>query len=797
MDSMRPVVRSQPRGDFRELPQPRQSGLPSLLPIGFTPMMRALTFAFAALSLFVSLAALASPLPRPPGLEPNVRLWTRIYSEIDTNGGLIHDSVHLDVVYETLRFPVGLSGRERERRIDSSRRRYAAILMQLATGRRSDRSADAERVLALWPAGTTNASLRTAAGNVRFQLGQADKFRAGIVRAGQWRSHIEQVLAEEGVPLELVALPHVESSFNPRAYSHVGAAGLWQFMRSTGRLYMRVDDVVDERMDPHKASVSAARLLGYNYRQTESWPLAITAYNHGLGGMVRATRTLGTRDIATIVARYKSPSFGFASRNFYAEFLAASEIDRDPERFFGRIEPQPAIDYEVVVLDNYYRIGSLQRALGVDLEALREHNLALRPPVWSGAKFVPRGYELRVPKHHVTQSIGQLLAAIPPAERLAEQHRDRYYKVRRGDTLSTISSRLHVSESELKALNSLRNRNTIRMGQVLRLPDHADAPEPVVLARVEPMPSDRAHRVRRGETLSSIGKRYGVTEAEIVAANRLRSRNVIVVGQRLRLPGGLEPLAEPASSKAATVVAANSEAAPIATPPATDTSAARAPEIREPVAASPPAPAAKPEPAPEPPPPSAPTPVAPEPIAIAAASPVLAAPTLAEAQPLTRAAATPAPAASEPSTPLAPDPSNYAVASGSRITVQAEETLGHYAEWLEVRPNVLRRLNGMKSGATVQIGRSAKLDFSQVTPEIFEQRRLKYHLALQEAFFEAYVVNTTESHVLKKGETLWFLAQQKFKVPVWLLRQYNPDLDFGALRPGTQMVIPVIEPRAA
>ena len=152
--------------------------------------------------------------------------------------------------------------------------------------------------------------------------------------------------------------------------------------------------------------------------------------------------------------------------------------------------------------------------------------------------------------------------------------------------------------------------------------------------------------------------------------------------------------------------------------------------------------------------------------------------------------------ASESVAPPSPDPSNYSVSKGDRVTVQADETLGHYAEWLEVRPSALRRLNRMKPGTPVQIGRTAKLDFSHVTPEVFEQRRLEYHLALQEAFFEAYVVSGTESHVLKKGETLWFLAQHKFEVPVWLLRQYNPDLDFGALRPGTRMVIPVIEPRA-
>ena len=311
----------------------------------------------AALGLFASLEAAAEALPRPQGLEPNVRFWTRIYTEIDTHGGLIHDSERLDVVYETVSFPVGLTARERERRVEQAKRHYTAILLQLAAGQRFGTSADAERVLALWPEGTTDATLRAAARNVRFQLGQADKFRAGLIRASQWRTHIERVLADEGVPRELAALPHVESSFNPRAYSHVGAAGLWQFMRSTGRRYLRVDDVVDERMDPHKASVAAARLLGYNYRQIESWPLAITAYNHGLAGMARAARTLGTRDIATIVARYQSRSFGFASRNFYAEFLAASEIDREPERFFGRLETLPEIEYEVVVLDHFYRIG--------------------------------------------------------------------------------------------------------------------------------------------------------------------------------------------------------------------------------------------------------------------------------------------------------------------------------------------------------------------------------------------------------------------------------------------------------
>jgi membrane-bound lytic murein transglycosylase D len=781
-------------------------------------MLRRLTSTLALL-LLAAASASAEVLPRPPALEPNVRFWTRIYTEIDTQSGLIHDSEYLDVVYETLRLPAGLSTRARERYVEQAKRRYTRVLLELAAGNRSGLSPDAARVLGLWPDGTANATFRAAARNVRFQLGQADKFRAGLLRAGQWRSHIEQVLAAEGVPPELVALPHVESSFNPKAYSRVGAAGLWQFTRSTGRLFMRVDDVVDERMDPHKASVAAARLLRHNYGRTDSWPLAITAYNHGVAGMERAVRTLGTRDIATIVAQHKSRSFGFASRNFYSEFLAASEIDRDPERFFGPLDPLPEGSYEVVTLDSYYKAASLQRAFGISMDALRDENLALRPSVWSGAKYVPRGYQLRVPKHYVTQAVDQVLASIPTNEKLAEQHRDKYYKVRRGDTLSRIAARQGIAMRDLAALNGLRGRNTIRVGQVLRLPDDAIGAQPVAtVARVEPLPSDRIHRVRRGETIASIARSYGVSEAEIAEANDdLRSRNKIVVGQRLRLPGAAQP-APAVVTAAQPVVAAAEPAAPAASEamqPAPQPSAgvtivsaaepapapAREPQPGAPVTAATPAAqpapvvAEAPTPAPIPVPASAPAATASEPVVVASNAPVAPPAPVPAAKPQEQAAASADDRADDAPAPGSPDPSNYAVSSDNRITVQADETLGHYAEWLEIRPSVLRKLNKMKPGTPVRIGRTTRLDFSRVTPEVFEQRRLEYHVALQEEFFAAYTVSGTETYVLGKGETIWYLAKRKFEMPVWLLRQYNPDLDFGALRAGTTMVVPVIEPR--
>src|SRR5690606_2556111 len=212
-----------------------------------------------------------------------------------------------------------------------------------------------------------------------------------------WATHIAETFANRGLPPELAVLPHVESSFNPSAYSKVGAAGLWQFMRSTGRRYLRIDSEVDDRLDPFRSTEAAAQLLEYNYRVLGTWPLALTAYNHGAAGMRRAKQATGTDDIEKIVRTYRSRTFGFASRNFYVSFLAALEIDRNPEKYFGKIEPLPEVKFQEVALPAYVPVASLVRALGIDQATLREFNPALRPIVWSGQRHVPKGYHLRLP----------------------------------------------------------------------------------------------------------------------------------------------------------------------------------------------------------------------------------------------------------------------------------------------------------------------------------------------------------------------------------------------------------------
>jgi membrane-bound lytic murein transglycosylase D len=205
------------------------------------------------------------------------------------------------------------------------------------------------------------------------------------------------------MPEDLAVLPHVESSFNPEAYSKVGAAGMGQFIASTGRRYLHSDLVLDERLDPYASTNAAVQLLALNYAVTGVWPLAITAYNHGAAGMRRAVQSLGTRDIVTILRHYQSSTFGFASRNFYPSCLAVLEIHRDAERYFPGLIRDSELPLNTVELPDFVPLATLCQALDIDADRLRAYNLMLMPPVWRAEKYVPAGYELRLPPATIDQ----------------------------------------------------------------------------------------------------------------------------------------------------------------------------------------------------------------------------------------------------------------------------------------------------------------------------------------------------------------------------------------------------------
>jgi membrane-bound lytic murein transglycosylase D len=733
---------------------------------------RCLAVAYA-LALFAFSADAQNELfPRPAELEPAVKFWTRVYTEVDTKSGFIHDSLRMDIVYQTVRWSEDVSARDRRRRVERATAEIRDALLKLAGGARQNLSNDEQRILKLFREGTSNAEFRAAADRLRFQLGQSDRFREGLVRSGTWKPYIHEVLAKRGLPAELAALPHVESSFDPTAYSKVGAAGLWQFMRSTGVRYMRIDHIVDERRDPFFATDAAARLLADNFSVIQSWPLALTAYNHGLASMRRAVQQQKTTDIATIVAKYQSRSFGFASRNFYTAFLAALEIDSNPERYFPNLKINPPHDTGTITVPAFTTVDTLADALNLRESALRELNPALTDIVWSGDKYVPRGFELRVPR--ATAAVAEaLLGAIDTDKLFAAQRADREHRVQRGDTLSKIAAEYRVSLAALMRVNGMTNRSIIRVGQTVLLPlDGVTAPPDATLARAEPSPPEPApaatsaiaatsaegvYVVRRGDSIERIASRLGVDPQGLIAANGIRNRNVIQVGQQLIIPNAPGAVVAVA---AASVAQASASDAPIT--PAADSAAALA---AEPVAAADltaalaPAVLANGEPAPA-----------------------------GEAETAEDAVAENALATEQDA--LAADPSDYTVSASNEISVQALETLGHYADWLEIPTQRLRDLNSLAFREAVVLGQTLTLEFARIDAATFEQRRRAYHQQLQSDFFAAYQIEEVETHVIKPGESLWVLSARTYNVPVWLLRQYNPDLDLDRIQPGVVVKFP-------
>jgi membrane-bound lytic murein transglycosylase D len=630
-----------------------------------------------------SAGAAGSPFAHPPELEPDVRFWIRVYTEVTTDQGLIHDDWNLKLVYEVLRFDPDSSPSQRERRVAEAKTRYAVLLRRFAAGDTERLTPHERRILHAFGERATPRDYLDAIDRIRFQLGQADRFHEGLIRAAAWESRIGRVLEQHGVPVEIAALPHVESSFNPFAYSKVGAAGLWQFMPSTAKRFLRVDGIVDERLDPYSATEAAANLMLYNYRLLGTWPLAVTAYNHGPGGLRRAQDELGTSDIAVIVKRYQGATFGFASRNFYVAFLAALEVDRNAQKYFGPITRLPDTDNTPVQLPDYIAVGILAKAFKVDMGALKVLNPALRPPIWSGARLVPRGYALRLPGTESEGEIAAALARVPSSQRYLAQRNDGAHRVRRGETLAGIAAGSGMSLSRLLAANGWSTTRAVARGEVVRIP----------------MPASRAE----------------------------------VAGE-----------------------------APAAAALAESAAAASAPEAAPPVAEAEPPAAAPPK-------------------AAAPREPVSARQTQSEAL--------------LPAGPPtgATDTTDYEVAENDTVVVQVGETLGHFADWSHVDSAKLRTLNKLHKDAGVRVGRRIKLDLSKVSAAEFVAARRDYHHHLQEEYFAAHRIAATENYVVKRGESLWTIAQQRNDLPVWLVAQYNPDVNFNDVRPGTTITLPRVE----
>ena len=355
-------------------------------------------FLYVLLPVLVSRPCSASdPFPTFPCLEANVRFWTDAYTKYPTTKGILHDAEDLSIVYGVIDLlpPDKLGARRTNKaRIRTAKEQYSKILKDLVKNSNPD-DPEKKRIADLFGSEASRDAFRKASRNIRCQVGQKDRFEEGLIRSGAYLQGMKEIFRSHGLPEDLCYLPHVESSFDLSAFSKAGASGIWQFTRATGKKFLTVNKLVDERRDPIRATEAAAKLLKANYELLGSWPMAITAYNHGIAGMLRAKKRMGTYEEA--FETYKGRLFRFASRNFYSEFLAARHVAKNHEEYFNDLCITDSVKACEVVTRGQTSLAELSRHYEVHLETLRILNPALGKPVLKGQRHVPKGYRLRLP----------------------------------------------------------------------------------------------------------------------------------------------------------------------------------------------------------------------------------------------------------------------------------------------------------------------------------------------------------------------------------------------------------------
>jgi len=484
-------------------------------------------------------------------LEPAVAFWSDVFTKYTQRQIVFHDPYHLNLVYGVADVAAIVDGGQSEARkqkairetIDRESKRYGAMVKRVAAGsvKTAEEKRLAERLASI--AGLPSAA--TLAGRIRGQRGLGDEFCGAVERAQAYLPEMRRILAKNGVPEGLANLPLVESSFRISAHSHAGAVGVWQFTRSTGRRFLHIDHVVDERRDPILATEAAAKYLRENYDRLGTWPLAITAYNHGANGMAYAVRKHQTKNLATIIKHYQSRAFGFASRNFYAEFLAAHDAMATAHDQCGAVTNEAA-SIERVRIGHFVSMQELAKAASSDVDTLMGLNPALQPDVGAGKLYVPKGYWLNLPSGRKAR-FEAAYAALPSSARFASQ--PPYYarhRVERGQTLSEIAKLYRTSVAALQSHNDIRDPRSLRAGQSIKIPVAGSAAATV--ARMSASDGEITHRVARGQTLSHIAKLYRIPVSTLQRYNSISDPRALQSGQTIKIPTGSAAKAAVASS---------------------------------------------------------------------------------------------------------------------------------------------------------------------------------------------------------------------------------------------------------
>ena len=365
-----------------------------------------------------------------------------------------------------------------------------------------------------------------------FQNRQKRYFKRWLERSTRYLPAIRHELRAAGLPQDLVYLAMIESGYNPSAYSHAHAAGLWQFIRGTGRNYgLRIDSWVDERREPEKATKAAVAYLGALYKRFGDWQLAVAGYNAGEGNIERAIKKYNSRDFWEL-ARHSY--LRLETKRYVPKLIAAIIIARNPEQYgFTDIAYQQPVAYDRIKVPARTDLRAIAKLSSTPVKEIRKLNNELRknqtPP---GSK----SYLLKIP-------VGShdLIAANLSKLRPVVCTGYKTHIVRKGESISRISKRYKISMTTLLKANNLRS-SKLKIGQRLRIPYKSTSyalagknKSTRKYAKASTNGQPIIHKLRKGETLAKVSKRYNVPVDHIVQWNNISDVRRIRTGHRLTI----------------------------------------------------------------------------------------------------------------------------------------------------------------------------------------------------------------------------------------------------------------------
>jgi membrane-bound lytic murein transglycosylase D len=421
--------------------------------------------------------------PCPDELKPKIEFWVRVFQEFRKNQAVFHDAETPEMIYSVIESDTFCGQGRRNSPIELERTRIKNVLKSIQEKQSNNNSSytSEEQTIVNQIKSSKTFELDKATDRIRCQNGVRDQFEKALSRYKYYRNDVVQILKDANLPEEIQYLPFVESSYNPLAYSKVGAAGLWQIMPKTARvLGLKINASIDERLDPILATKAATRYFdqaystmintasskGYDSRPSTLAPFVMTSYNYGISGMKNALAAHGV-DFMHMMDNYKGKSFRVAVKNFYASFLAAKHIVMNENHYFQRVEPYQFPQFNTLNVPRNMSATKFSENFSISIEILRELNPVLTKRVWSGVQPIPQNFTLKIPHGTSADSVGKEIASLS-SEQIEVKIRN--YKVEKGDVLCGIARTFDVSCNELMTANGLTGRGVIRVGQVLNIP---------------------------------------------------------------------------------------------------------------------------------------------------------------------------------------------------------------------------------------------------------------------------------------------------------------------------------------